>query len=60
MILVMILFKFAKKTKNPKTFRGRGIPPPHPGSDVYEIAIIKFIDAFNINERAVANIKKLS
>lgn len=46
----MILFKFAKKNKKPK----------NPGSDVYEIAIIKFIDAFNINERAVANIKKLS
>lgn len=57
----MILFKFAKKKqKTQKRLEGGGIPPPHPGSDVYEIAIIKFIDAFNINERAVANIKKLS
>lgn len=56
----MILFKFAKKKqKTQKRLEGGGYPP-HPGSDVYEIAIIKFIDAFNINERAVANIKKLS
>lgn len=56
----MILFKFAKKNKKPKNVQREGDTPPHPGSDVYEIAIIKFIDAFNINERAVANIKKLS
>lgn len=38
----MILFKFAKKNqKTQKRLEGGGYP--HPGSDVYEIAIIKLL-----------------
>lgn len=51
----MVLFKFAIKNR----WEEGGLST-HPGYDVYEIATIEFIDAFNINERAVANIKKLS